>query len=152
MSAAYEIAARRVLERSIIDPSSGCVRYGGSIDGGGYGCITVPGLGTKGAHRVTFIAATGQPIPEGLALDHLCHTNCDCPGDASCPHRLCVNPSHLEPVTPQENVRRQWRSRKTHCVHGHPFDEDNTYIGPNGRRGCRACIRRRVAQYKRRTA
>lgn len=35
------------------------------------------------------------PIPRGLQLDHLCRV------------RHCVNPDHLEPVTAQENRRRQ---------------------------------------------
>ena len=34
------------------------------------------------------------PIPEGLVMDHLCRV------------RRCVNPKHLEPVTPRENVLR----------------------------------------------
>ena len=34
------------------------------------------------------------PIPKGLQLDHLCRV------------RYCVNPLHLEPVTPKENTNR----------------------------------------------
>lgn len=45
------------------------------------------------AHRVIYEQHRG-PIPEGLQLDHLCEV------------RSCVNPAHLEPVTPKENVRR----------------------------------------------
>jgi hypothetical protein len=32
------------------------------------------------------------------------------------------------------------RPLKTHCKHGHPYDEENTYISPKGRRRCRACL------------
>lgn len=36
---------------------------------------------------------------------------------------------------------------KTHCKHGHPFDEANTYIIPSsGQRSCRACQRARLAR------
>lgn len=35
-----------------------------------------------------------------------------------------------------------WWNRKTHCKHGHPFDEENTYWN-RGKRGCRACIQAR---------
>jgi WhiB family redox-sensing transcriptional regulator len=30
---------------------------------------------------------------------------------------------------------------KTHCKHGHPFDQANTYYAPDGRRRCRTCLR-----------
>jgi len=58
-----------------------------------------------------------------------------------------------------KECRRQWnreakaRSRigrpdrrngsKMHCKYGHPFNEANTHILPNGARRCRACDRRR---------
>lgn len=32
-------------------------------------------------------------------------------------------------------------ARKTHCPHGHPYDDANTYITPDGERMCRACRR-----------
>lgn len=32
-------------------------------------------------------------------------------------------------------------SEKTHCVHGHEFTPENTYIDPNGWRYCRICVR-----------
>jgi HNH endonuclease len=45
------------------------------------------------AHRLSYEDKYG-PIPVDLQLDHLCST------------RSCVRPSHLEPVTASENVRR----------------------------------------------
>jgi hypothetical protein len=50
---------------------------------------------TRPVHRVVYELFHGE-IPEGYQVDHLC----------SVP--LCVNPSHLEAVTPRENVRRTW--------------------------------------------
>lgn len=89
------------------------------------------------AHRIAWTWANG-PVPEGLELDHLCRV------------RGCVNPAHLEPVTGQENVRRQarWQAPPTECHRGHPYDEANTVTYTNGRRACRAC--RRAAERKRR--
>jgi hypothetical protein len=29
--------------------------------------------------------------------------------------------------------------RKTHCVNGHEFTPENTYVDPNGKRNCRKC-------------
>lgn len=45
------------------------------------------------AHRVFYEREHGS-IPAGLVIDHLC-----CQPD-------CVRPSHLEPVTNGENIRR----------------------------------------------
>lgn len=94
----------------------------------GYGNIRVSGRG-RFAHRLAYELEIG-PVPEGLELDHLCRV------------RICVNPDHLEPVTHAENMRRGstgiLRVPQTHCVRGHPFDEQNTRWS-KGRRICRAC-------------
>lgn len=94
------------------------------------------------AHRVTYELAKG-PIPEGLHVDHLCRV------------RHCINPDHLEAVTPRENIlrgegRAALNARKTHCVNGHPFDEENTYVWRDKQRHCRICIRAAVARYRQR--
>lgn len=95
------------------------------------------------AHRVAYEALVG-PIPDGLTIDHLCR------------NRACVNPAHMEPVTRGENVLRgesaaATHARKTHCKYGHEFTPENTYTPP-GRdvRMCRACIRERPPQNRRR--
>lgn len=33
------------------------------------------------------------------------------------------------------------RPKSTHCVHGHPYDEENTRIDSRGRQNCRTCAR-----------
>lgn len=74
--------------------------------------------------------------PDGLVLDHLCRNH------------ACVNPSHLEPVTQRENLRRGvgWagvNAAKTHCPQGHEYTFENTCWRNGTRRSCRACDRRR---------
>lgn len=106
----------------------------------------------KLAHRAVYELLVG-PIEPGLDLDHMCH-NADpwCDDPTRCLHRRCVNPSHLEPVSRGENVRRGLSLRKTHCRRGHPYDAENGYLNPKGYRRCRACDRILQARYKARRA
>lgn len=117
---------------------SGCWIWHGGCGRAGYGLVradqTVGEQGTRPAHRMAYELVKG-PIPEGLQIDHLCR------------NPPCVNPDHLEVVTPRENTLRgegpaAVNARKTHCIRGHPFDGANTYIQPtSGARRCRACRR-----------
>lgn len=82
-------------------------------------------------HRWSYRHFVG-PIPTGYQLDHLCRV------------RNCVNPAHLEPVTPRENNARSSspsaiNAVKTHCKHGHEFTSDNTYVTKKGQRHCKTC-------------
>lgn len=117
-----------------------CLIWTGYVDIEGYGRTRVDGK-HQFAHRATYEAMV-QPVPAGLQIDHVCHTAAkECNGGNDCMHRRCINPAHLEPVTPLENSRRSNKARKTHCTHGHPFDESNTYFKSNGTRRCKECQR-----------
>lgn len=110
-----------------VDPTTGCWHWRAHVLPTGYGMFKLDGK-MRRAHRVAYELFVGE-VPEGLELDHTCKT------------RDCVNPSHLEPVTHLENMRRGHNATKTHCPHGHPYDEENTYRDAQGRRYCRACNR-----------
>lgn len=103
---------------------------------GRYGVFWFEG-GLVKAHRYAY-AEQYVTIPDGLDLDHLCRVT------------ICVRPSHLEPVTRSTNLQRGevGRPRAEVCQHGHPFDEGNTYVFPNGRRACRTCRRDRARERK----
>jgi hypothetical protein len=117
--------------RQKIEVTDSCWIWRGHVKANGYGAA---GQGHQ-AHRRVYELLVG-PISDGLQLDHLCRV------------LACVNPAHLEPVTPRENGRRgnsPWgiNARKTHCVHGHEFTPENTYVTRRGQRHCRECSRRR---------
>jgi HNH endonuclease len=98
---------------------------GGDLSPNGYGRFFADGHKTV-AHKWIWERQHG-PVPAGLELDHLCSG------------RLCVRPSHLEPVTPEENHARSDHSgKRTHCPHGHEYTPENTRWY-RGRRYCRAC-------------
>jgi hypothetical protein len=122
----------------------GCWPWLATITYRGYGHFKLHGHLVV-AHRVAYELTVG-PVPDQTVLDHLCHTrDKECAGGVACPHRRCVNPDHLEPVTVAENIRRgrmlDLRAKKTHCPAGHEYTPENTYLNKRGARGCRTCVR-----------
>lgn len=132
----------RLLNKVIPEPNSGCWLWTGALTPNGYAVIQMAKAGSgssrnRGAHRVSFELHVGA-IPQGFDLDHLCRVRC------------CVNPAHLEPVTRKENLLRgvgvgegrgKAQAARTHCPHGHPYDEANTKRRKRGGRDCRECDR-----------
>ena len=121
------------------EPMSGCWLWVGNAGPRGYGVVwaNLDGKRTRRmAHRIVYESHHG-PVPKGLDLDHLCRTP------------ACVNPSHLEPVTRSENVKRGLSPElsrlrqisKTHCPQGHPYSGDNLFVNQRGARTCRECAR-----------
>jgi hypothetical protein len=75
-----------------------CWLWTGSMSREGYGHFWVGGMPAGArqqwwAHRFAYFASVGV-VPQGYVLDH------------TCGRRACVRPTHLEPVTPRENLRR----------------------------------------------
>ena len=123
---------RERFERHVMpEPNSGCWLWMGPLDAHGYGNF-VPHrrMQFKAHHAALVLAGRERPAP-GMHTDHLCRVRC------------CVNPDHLEVVTPRENARRglggQWQRDKTHCAKGHPYAGRNLRLTKEGHRECRAC-------------
>ena len=129
---------RPVLERmldKVTIADTGCWQWCGATEPRGYGVMWAGAkLGRQLVHRVAYTELVG-PIPEGLVIDHLCRNT------------GCLNPDHLEPVTQRINVLRgeapsAIHAVKTHCVNGHEYTPENTYVYEStGIRRCRTCDR-----------
>ncbi len=115
-----------------------CWVWTASNNGNGYGVI---GLGKQNAyvHRISYEWQYG-PIPLMYEIDHICE------------NRSCVNPTHLQLATHQQNIARSAsppakNTKKTHCPKGHAYTPENTYRQKKGGRYCRACAIERMRVY-----
>jgi hypothetical protein len=139
---------QRFLAKVDIAGEDDCWPWMATLINSGYGRFWYEGK-TELAHRVAYVLFVGD-IPTGLTIDHTCHTH-ECE-DVICDHRRCVNPAHLEPVTQRVNLLRgntivADNAAKTHCLHGHRYNQANTRIinlpGGGICRQCRQCDRDR---------
>lgn len=67
-----------------------CHLFIGCKDRDGYGLININGKTTR-AHRYSYEIYNGD-LPKNCVIHHTCH------------RRNCVNPAHLQAITPQSNI------------------------------------------------
>lgn len=136
-----ELATKNLWAR--VEVTGFCWLWTGERKPEGYGRLQWQGQRWY-AHRLIYTLLVGE-IPDGLQLDHLCRVP------------ACVNPDHVEPVTPkvnQERKKAKWAKPKTPskeaqriaaglCRKGHVLAEVGTLrsVRENGseRHQCRAC-------------
>jgi hypothetical protein len=122
----------RIFQRLDITSDSDCLFWTGKKDRAGYGKFKPKGKKQVFVHRYLYSVCEGE-IPPGMMIDHLCRNH------------NCVNPFHLRAVTPYVNALENSNcvsannKNKTHCVHGHAFDDINTYVNKMGHRSCKRC-------------
>lgn len=128
-----EERVQRCLDRTIHN-DDGCWVWQGTVDNNGYPTIHVRPR-TLRVHRFLYAQLVRNP-PPGLVLHHVCF------------NKRCVNPDHLEELTRAEHkrVHPYVTPRSEACFRGHQWTPDNTYVGNNGQRFCRACGHIRAAK------
>lgn len=145
-------AAERFRKRVILNYQTGCLEWTGAKYGNSRYGVFWHGKGWMAVHRWVYAYFYG-PIPVGLEIDHLCQNT------------RCVNPYHLEAVTPEENMDRSLRAqglkrrtprpvrprrdgKPTHCKYGHAFEPGNTIVNKKGYWQCRTCQNRLAREYR----
>lgn len=118
-----------------------CILWTGALGTkDGYGRFYAGDGKTRMAHQFAYEREYG-PVPHGLVIDHVCRV------------RRCVNHLHLRAITNAENVLcgegiTAENAKKCACHKGHIFNTENTYIRPDGNRGCRICLKDANRRYK----
>jgi hypothetical protein len=107
------------------NPGSGYLEAGLSVDGR---------TRTRRVHQLVAAAFIG-PRPPGREVRHL---------DGDKLNNQAGNlaySSHSENCLDKGRHGTDYNASKTHCLHGHAFDDANTYTDPDGHRQCRTCSR-----------
>jgi|SRR5579864_5475825 len=117
---------------------NGCWLWKGFRNPDGYGSFYHDG-GNVPAHRLCYKVFVGN-LPDSLHAHHVTEDPVCCVGAA------CINPWHIEPVTPILHAKERTpknitarNAQKTHCPRGHKLTR---YVYPSGRvrRKCQTCI------------
>jgi hypothetical protein len=113
--------ARERLMRFVTIDACGCWIFGGSTSGegrgGGYGRLRFRGQ-YYAAHRLSYLAFKG-PIAAGRHVGHCCPSK-------NPPDRRCINPEHVEQMSPAKNQRQRVKQMK---ARGHPVFAAGDDIG-----------------------
>jgi hypothetical protein len=113
----------RMRRKFTIGHPAACWNWTGARDSKGYGVIRLNHRRVLLAHRLMYSAFRQVVLPRKDFLHHICENT------------LCVNPFHLEVVTPKQHKAAH---TKDSCRYGHPFSTNCL-----GQRFCRECANRR---------
>lgn len=94
----------RLKAHGYIVNENGCWIWQGDKTYRGYGRMSV-GNKSRSTHRLAYEAWVG-PIPEGMLIRHTCDTP------------LCINPEHLIPGTPKDNMQDKYSRGRANMPKG----------------------------------
>lgn len=112
-----------LLSRTAGVPGCDCVVWTEELNADGYGRFSARLHGTHRklmAHKVFFTLYHGRPIADGMEMDHKCE------------RRACVNPLHMEEVSPEVNKSRRYgrRAKEQQSEEGIPFNDNEIAENP----------------------
>lgn len=134
---------REPIERfndGVLVDDNGCWLWQKAILVNGYGYFRIAGINEL-AHRFSY--KVFKDAPQGT-IDHLCRV------------RHCVNPDHLEDVSPRTNILRgigiaAQNFKKKYCIKGHPLSGTNLYRRKDrDTRECKTCRREATIKFSER--
>jgi hypothetical protein len=105
-------------------------------------------------HRLSWVTYFGE-VPDGMVVDHTCHTADidNCIGE--CKHRACFNPYHLRTVSFSENLRikrpplgSKNEDRGLCSNRLHIWEEGSYTVWKDGKRTCNQCRKAQAARFR----
>lgn len=133
---------RQILDNNKVVSLDGCFIWPGSKTAAGYGQVWL-GKSTYYVHRLSASIYLNLNLHDEDIL--VCHRTI-------CKNSNCWNPEHLYLGDDKTNGEDR-ASLITHCINGHEFTPENTYIAMNARypkRQCRKCKAIRESQRRER--
>lgn len=134
---------------SRVEKTEGCWNWAGAIHKSGYGYISFRKKNLR-AHRISWELHNNGIIPDGYHVHHICQ------------NKKCVNPSHLELLSPYDHWEitlssiHDKKESRTHCKYGHALTEATSFVYTNPTTGyssrrCRICKNTAERQRKRKS-
>jgi len=117
-------------ERKIRKDGDNCWVWVGTVDNNEYGVFTIDKKKYL-THRFSLYLYKNFDLNSKNFVLHKCN------------NKLCVNPDHLYVGNHKDNMR-DYSNSITHCIKGHEYTENNTYLYL-GAKQCRICHRNREA-------
>ena len=134
---------KRLLSRSkIVDNGyiTPCLEWQGSINKHGYGETSYLDV-TVRVHVLFYKLNNSDAFNSKLQVLHKCDI------------RNCFNLDHLFQGSQSTNMKdcvskgKHNQTRKTHCLQGHEYNSENTYIRKGNKRDCKICRKGAVKRY-----
>lgn len=108
-----------------------CIEFTGALIQGKYGTIFWDNTLYR-LHRVMFCIRNNIPLTTTADIHHICE------------NKKCFRSDHL--IDLNQAKHRQLHFTVTHCIHGHKYTSENTFIKLDGTRRCLICYKKTMQE------